>query len=56
MKKMGGCDDALLIYRAPKSNYIYVLKCAFLGIQRASENSILAQSSQDLLDQVDSNA
>ena len=25
-KKMGGCDDALLIYGVPKSSTIYVVK------------------------------
>ena len=49
-KKMGGCEDALLIYGAPKFNTVYVVKWEFLGIQRAAENSVLVPSSQDLLD------
>ena len=48
-KKLGGCDDALLIYGAPKSITVYVVKWAFLGLQQAPENSVLAPSSQDLL-------
>jgi hypothetical protein len=50
---MGGCDDALLIYEAPKYNTVYVVKWAFLGLQRASENSVLAPSSQDLLGSIE---
>ena len=46
---MGGCVDALLIYWVLKSSTVYVVKCAFLGLQRAPENSVWAPSSQDLL-------
>ena len=46
---LGGCDNALLIYGAPKPSTVYVVKWAFLGLQRTSENSVLAPSSQDLL-------
>ena len=46
---MGGCDDALLIYGAPKSSTFYVVKWPFLGLQQAPENSVLAPSSRDLL-------
>ena len=42
-------DDALLIYGAPKSSNVYVVKWSFLGLQRASENSVLAPFSQNLL-------
>ena len=50
MKKMGGYDDTLLIYGAPKSSTVYVVKWEFLCLQRAPENSVLVPSSQDLLD------
>ena len=43
-KNWSGCDDALLIYAAPKSSTVYVVKWVFLGLQRAPENSVLAPS------------
>ena len=36
---MGGRVDALLIHWVLKSSTVYVVKCAFLGLQRAPENS-----------------
>ena len=48
-KNLGGCDDALLIYGAPKSSTVYAVKWGILGLQRLPENSVLAPSSQDLL-------
>ena len=49
-KKLDGCDDALLIYGAPKSSTVYIAKWAFQGFQRAPENSVLSPSSQKLLE------
>jgi hypothetical protein len=43
---MNGCVDALLIYGIPKSNTVYSVKWAFLGLQRVNENSVLTLSSQ----------
>ena len=34
-KKLGDCDDALLIYGAPKSSTMYVVKSPVLGLQKA---------------------
>ena len=31
----GGCDDALLIYEAPKSSTVYLVKSPVLGLQMA---------------------
>ena len=39
---MGVCDDAVLIYGSPKSSTVYVVKWAFLDLQPASENAVLA--------------
>ena len=40
---MGGCDDALLIYCAPKFSTVY-LGTTVLGLQQAPKNSVLAPS------------